>query len=60
MTVLDQLKRVIFVCFIAQKQSFILHFIFVVDLNKFIQTIIMIIEKRNNTVFEGKKERKLN
>lgn len=45
MTVLDQLKRVIFVCFIAQKQSFFLHFIFVVDLNKLIQTIIMIIEK---------------
>lgn len=55
MTVLDQLKGVIFVCFTAQK-----HFIFVVDLNKLIQTIIMIIEKRNNTVFEGKKERKLN
>lgn len=60
MTVLDQLKRVIFVCFIAQKQSFFLHFIFVVDLNNLIQTIIMIIEKRNNTVFEGKTERKLN
>lgn len=60
MTVLDQLKRVIFVCFIGQKQSIFLHFIFVVDLNKFIQTIIMIIEKRNYTVFDGKKERKLN
>lgn len=60
MTVLDQLKGVIFVCFTAQKQSFFFNFIFVVDLNKLIQTIIMVIEKRNNTVFEGKKERKLN
>lgn len=57
---LRSIERSNFCLFHCTKTVIFLHFIFVVDLNKLIQTIIMIIEKRNNTVFDGKKERKLN